>query len=349
MTYLMLIWLFLIIIGIAQKDSKFWAIVILTFAWILVGWNYESPDMENYVWKYEASDTWFGAFFGTGSVEPGYSFLCYLGNKLGLSFMQFKQIVSAISYVLILSFIFSVGRNYALVAACYLASIFVIDVVQIRNFFAMAVFLFGFRYLLKPLMKPTDVAKYIVCALIASSIHISMVLSFLFLLSKKSIKLWHVIVLVVAAFLMKATIFGFFTNTLDSDKVGRYEGLSSILGGVANTVVFCTSASVIMWAYKKQIKRKSLSSFLYDGLALKNSNLLLLVVIPFLFDNGSYSRLLKDVLIANYAYLSFVLRGKEKFILYGYVLFFLLYYVFLDENRLMIFDAVFKYNDFFGS
>lgn len=338
----------LALIGFFKKDSKFVALLIFVFAWILIGWNYESPDMDNYVWKYEASDTWLSAYLGTGSVEPGYSFLCYLGNLLGLSFMAFKQIMSAISFFLVGAFISRVGKNYALIATCYMVSILVIDVIQIRNFFAMAVLLFGFRYLLKPKMAVSDVVKYIVCVLIAASIHISMVFYLLFILARKPIKVWHLIILITVAFMLKATIFGFFTNTIDSHKVERYEGLSSLLGGAFNTFIFCANALFIIWAYNKRFRNMGDMDLFPDGLTLKNSNLMLLIVIPFLFDNGSYSRLLKDILIANYAYLSVGLRGKEKLLLFGYVIVFLIYYVFLDENRNQIFDAVFKYNNFFS-
>lgn len=344
---LFIIYCVLILLGFFRKDSKFIAILIFMFAWILVGWNYDSPDMENYVWKYEASDSWFGALVGTNSVEPGYSFLCYLGNELGLSFMTFKQILAAISYFLISCFVFRVGKSYALIAACYLASFFLIDVIQIRNFFAMSVLLFGFRYLLGSKIDKIDTVKYVLCVLVASSIHISMVFCLLFLIGRKPINVWLILVLVSAVFLLKASIFGFFTTSLDTEKVARYEGLSSLTGGLFNAFIFCANAFFIAWVNSRHKgKNEKILSF-PDGLILNNCNLLLLVVIPFLFDNGSYSRLLKDVLIANYAFLSIRLRGKERILMLGYVLVFLVYFVFMDENRNQIFDAVFKYNNLF--
>lgn len=348
MSYLY-VYCILILLGIIKKDSKFVAVLIFLFAWILLGWNYDNPDIDNYVWNYEVSDTWFGAFVETNSVEPGYSLLCYVGNLLGFSFMTFKQILAAIAYAMITLFVFRVGKNYALIASCYLVSFFLMDVIQLRNFFAMAVLLFGFRYLLKPNMEKMDAVKYIICAIVATSIHVSMVFSLVLVLARRPIKRIFVLALIVVVFLLKASIFGFFSTTLDTEKVTIYEGLSSLQGGLFSSFIFCANAIFIVWVYNKYCKKNriGIAGSFPEILTVKNINLLLLILIPFLFDNASFSRLLKDVLIVNYAFLAINLKGKEKMFMYGYALFYLVYYVSFGERGLLVFNTVFKYNNFF--
>ena len=346
--YLFVVYCILIVLGFFCKESKLVTILIFLFAWILIGWNYDGPDFENNLWRFETANTWANAISAM-NTDYGYSFLCYIGNSLGLSFMAFKRLLAGVSYILIISFVFKVGKSPALIASCYLASISLIDVIQIRNFFAMSCILFGFRYLLKPNSSAIDSFKYSIWVILAASIHISLAFGLLFLFAKRPIKTWSLVSLLILSLVLKTYVFDYFTTSLETERYENYRGVSSLSGGLLNTIIFCANAFFLLWISNKGKKgNNQLMGLFPDATTMINVNLLLLVLIPFLFESGNFTRLLKDILIANYAFLAIHFHGKKRtLLLVGYALVFMFYYIIFDASRTTIFQSVFSCNSFF--
>ena len=344
MSLLFVLYCLFAVFGFVKKDSKLVTVLILVFAWLIVGLNNNGPDYDNYVWRYEQNDSWLGVVLGP-STDYGFSLLCFLGNQLNLSFIGFKTVLAGISYLLIFSFLAKLDKNSSLVASCYLLSFFLIDVIQIRNFFAMSVLIFGFRFLLEPGRRTKNIIFYIVCSLIAASIHVSMVFSLLFLLSKFDIKWWHIVPAIALIFVFKAFFYGEFSVRMESDKLENYQEASSLLGGYFSSLIFLMNAAFISWVVWLKKKRSIIKAIPFPSAEnVRSINLLLLLLIPFLFDAAGFSRLLKDVLIVNYSFLAFQLKKNERYLLYIYVLFFFWYYILGDSSRVEIFNAAFIYN-----
>ena len=146
-------------------------------------------------------------------------------------------------------------------------------------------------------------------------------------------------------FAYKAFFYVEFSTQMDSEKLEQYRGVSSTMGGCYSMLIFLANAAFISWVVWNQKKKKNANEqsfpFIDD---MQNINIILLLLIPFLFDNASFSRLLKDVLIMNYAFLATQLRRKDYYLFYMYALFFLVQYVLGNQSRSQIFEAAFVFN-----
>ena len=142
------------------------------FVWILYFGNTLNPDLLNYEVIYNSS-----------SVTPdvGFRFIVQLSKYFGLDFKAFVFVISLICLLLIFYSIGKFTKNKNFVMALYMIYPFVFDIIQLRNFIAMAIVIFSIQFLLKRDMK--NKRYYIIGICLASSIHILMFvyISFLFI------------------------------------------------------------------------------------------------------------------------------------------------------------------------
>lgn len=137
------------------------------------------PDFDNYSTVYN--------YIGTGARYTdtgfGWLFLCRLGNRLGLNYKSFSIALVVISGLLIANavrYFLNNKRSRNYVWALYLVFPALLDAVQVRFFLAEAIIVFAMRYLMKKELKGYII--YMVLCFIATMIHTSVVLYFVFLL-----------------------------------------------------------------------------------------------------------------------------------------------------------------------
>lgn len=165
-----------------SKDSNtrlklvvFWLVVFL--AWIMFAFSTDNPD-------YKIYETWYNYSASEGLIkrfELGYSLFYYISTKLGFSYQQFIQVYSAIGMIILGKCICDYAKNPLSVLFLYLIYPFFFDVVQLRNFMAEVIILFGIRYLAE--FRKKDVIRFVMCVLLAAMFHKTALFYFVFLLA----------------------------------------------------------------------------------------------------------------------------------------------------------------------
>lgn len=308
----------LIVAGFVRSKSQVVTLLIFVLAFILLGFNYQNPDYENYLDRYDYAVTfWAEAIENTSTLEPGWVLLTFLGNDvLGLSFPEWRALLALFCYISIYCFVRRFHLNQALVASSYFVTIFLIDVVQLRFFTAMSIIIWGFAVLFSEKTRLMKTILYILIILIASTVHISSIFCLPFVLSLYGIKPKHVFALLLIVALAKYTIYSYFSSLFESGKTEKYEGLSSTLGAIFVSLVQIVNAVFI--SRFPQTKTVVGSRFTQNVINLdyvKKINWLLLLLIPFYFDTAQYQRIFRYVLILNFCYLSFQCNNKKGYYL----------------------------------
>lgn len=166
---------FFTILGLINKKSNKLMLAIIILLLILMAGNTYNADSIVYNLNYDNITnplyTW--------PFEDGYQYFAKLCATIGLTYNQFLFVVGLIALTLIVNTIklFTPYKTYVL--ALYFVYPFIIDVVQIRNFLAMSIIVFGMRYLIA---EKKNYMKYTLCVLIASVFHISSIFYMVFLL-----------------------------------------------------------------------------------------------------------------------------------------------------------------------
>lgn len=134
------------------------------------------------------------------TLEFGFMLLVNISYKIGLSYSGFLVAIFLLGIFLRLQFIKTYANvNYVFVL--FLIFPFVLECVQIRTFLAISIVIFSFKYLF--VEKRGNLLKYIICIIIASTVHKLSVLFFLFIIIKsKNIRRLMKIVIPITVFVI---------------------------------------------------------------------------------------------------------------------------------------------------
>lgn len=124
-----------------KKLGKILSYIILIYLMVLMGANTQNPD----TYIYETSIYKSGTLF---TKDIGFGILVLIFNKLGLSYYTFKMIISCIGIILIHKTVrVYLTKNVNVFYFLYVCYPFFMDIVQVRNFLAMAIFIYSTRWL----------------------------------------------------------------------------------------------------------------------------------------------------------------------------------------------------------
>ena len=337
--------LFLIAFGIFKPKSKIVTIALFLFMWLLIGWNTDNLDFENYFLKFNRFDGLEDLFSGNLN-DPGYSIISILFKFLGFDYYQFKIFFSFISLALIYSTIRKFALYPALVSLCYFIFIFALDVTQFRNFISYSIVIYAFRFLFQEGRK--GVIIYSILIIISSSIHSSSLFYILLLLTRKNINLKIVLLILLFTYFGKSVIYQKYSMILETEKLtNRYSQGVSIFALFSMIIVQVINAyyiniykffklnnnRIISIPNKKRILISNYFPSFQDSLVFTNSHiiprmsLLFLLLIPFYADNMVFSRIFKNMVILNFIYIS----NHKLISVFKYkpiqTMFFLLFYI----------------------
>jgi len=166
-----------------KKHSKIIVYATMIFIILIMGWNAGTLDNINYLSTYNNIRY---EIFATSSSDFGFIWLIKLGNKLGLDWFSFKFMMSILCVPLIYSTVRLFTKNANFVYFFYLMHSFFMDAEQFRNYIALAIFIYAFRFLLKDNMKSKIL--YVLFVLVATSIHSSFIVYLPLLLIRGSDK-----------------------------------------------------------------------------------------------------------------------------------------------------------------
>lgn len=165
-------------------------IISLFFMWFVMSFSSGTADESVYLSRYNNYAMW------SSNTELLFQFIIVLCNKIGLSFIQFKAIISFIYISLIGNTIWEFAKYPGLVLILFFLCPFPLNVTQLRFALASSIFIYSFRFLnnstdnqrIIVCFTKSDI-KYLMCICCASLIHsVSLVWALLILVKKISIK-----------------------------------------------------------------------------------------------------------------------------------------------------------------
>lgn len=184
------IYLFLIIINgvfaFNKKQDKLLQFGSIAFLTIIMLGSYSAPDYLSYLNDYTLMiET------GTSSFKDvGFVFIENFFVNLNFNYSFFRLSIIIVSIILIYRGLKDYKINFHYIISLYMTYQFFMDTMQLRNFLAVSIFIYGLQYILN--MEKKNKFKYLIFVLIASSVHSSIIIYsifiiFEFLLSKKKI------------------------------------------------------------------------------------------------------------------------------------------------------------------
>ena len=169
--------------------SKFVTVISLLFLYIMMWGNTYNGDYNAYKLLYDGVELY--------PIEPGFKLIIYISNKVGLSYQSFLMVIGVVSIILIGRTVRRYAENYSIIFAFYLMSSFVMDTIIIRNTLAMAVVIFALPYFAQG-----KKMKYFLCIILATLIHVSMLIFLVPLIIGriKSIKITKLLIPVIIVY-----------------------------------------------------------------------------------------------------------------------------------------------------
>uniref|UniRef100_UPI00405605A8 EpsG family protein n=1 Tax=Acetatifactor sp. TaxID=1872090 RepID=UPI00405605A8 len=147
------------------QSQKILEYIICLLLIVIMGLNTYNVDMKNYVNLFHLIQ----AGVWPNGIEKGFLLLLYLANKLNLQYYDVVCICAIVGTLLVVKGIRKYTDNIWPVLLCYFIFPFFLDVIQIRNFMAMAIFIYGTQFLLEK--NKIGLIKYIITILISASFH----------------------------------------------------------------------------------------------------------------------------------------------------------------------------------
>lgn len=304
-----------IILGVFSKRSKVYTICFISFLCVLIGLNihhlsnsnYYNMDFTNYYTLYLGNENGISG----RDIEIGFQFIMVLCNKLGITFNMFRLLISIVGYVLIYDTIKKYTKYINYVFLLYFIFPFLNDAIQIRNFLSMSIIIYAFRYLIEN--KKNNNIKYILCIIIASSIHITSLFYLIFLLARVfrkrfilGVSIYFSVILVILSYTnLYPTLVSFI---IKSNKVISYFDRRTTWGLI---IVFGVLIMLVMSFY---IMHKKCYLYYLNNITKNTSlklrkefldilwkcNILLIITAPLLVYDFNFIRLYRNILFLNY-------------------------------------------------
>lgn len=352
------IWVILIVLDMffayIKRESKILILLNLLFIWVLMSGYSRGIDIGNY-----RNDYITVAFRNYASVftDPGYSLLVKICALQGLSFFQFKKIVSAIFISILFVGIYRLKVNNMYVLGCYLMYQVVMDSIQYRNFLGMALVVLGFSFLQRNDLKGKMI--YGVFIVFASTFHTVMIVYLLYLLKdNKWIKKYYKKLLIVLVLLISIMTYlnnrriPFIENVItlflrgDTLNIGYLQTDSSIafLLPLLSLIMYIT----LLYIYKKR-KKVWILDWVYS------IDIISLLFIPFCIMSFQWYRIIRNMNILNYCAIqkecSHLRSEKQRINIYACSILIIVFWMYCDFYRFIGLEGtktIFMNNFFLG-
>lgn len=232
-----------VVFGLIGRKSKLSFAFILVACWILMGLNTYNADFVGYQYFYDGKvEEWSG-------LNLGYVFSEYIGWTLGLDYIQYRMLFSAVGLLLIADTVRRYTANCALVMALYVLGSFFYDIVQFKFFLAASVAIFAFRFVID--RNRFFVVKYIAAMLVVYSIHPAAFLFCFFLVGLLSKRKAFITSVVAALFILILVYSGIaqalFSSLVEADKAEVYFTEMSRFGAIPYFVSILLQVLLVYW------------------------------------------------------------------------------------------------------
>ncbi|MGY6213107.1 EpsG family protein [Cytobacillus firmus] len=298
---------------VLSRFSKWPVIMFILLLCIIMGANTVNPDIYAYTVTYDPNRE---------GTDYGYMLLVKFFNLLGFEYTGFRMITSIFGILLIHQTVKKLIRNHSPFYLLYFIYPFFIDIVQVRNFLVMALFIYSIPFLLSN--KRLDIVKYIILTLLASTIQLTAIvylpIVFLIRIRKnvfiRSILIITIILLVIVALnrpllnslstLIISTLGEYDTRVLDYSHIQTNFGF--LLFWFLQTINFL----LVFWANRIFLRNdisksdNELSNLLKTNTINKKFMILTLwinifafVFLPFYVFQATFSRFMRNIVPLN--------------------------------------------------
>ncbi|WP_310388448.1 EpsG family protein [Roseateles sp.] len=230
--------------SITSPKSRPAFFLLIAIVYLAIAGNLDNPDRFFYVENFEGIKTG----DQDASFEPGYQSLARIAALLGLDYGAFHFVLTGAALLLICTAIMELTDRPALGLLAYLFFPFFWDVTQVRNFYAMAIVIYGMKYLL--VEQRASNLKYILLIIVASMFHITS-LFYLLLLgarTKNKLLLWGAL---GAAALVYTLVFSTLVASpllaFVAEKIDVYTTTETSMVTKAAVLAFYGSSLLLLW------------------------------------------------------------------------------------------------------
>mgnify|MGYP000876111156 FL=1 len=329
---LLIMFIVLVIANMVFPRNKLLTGISFIYMWVLMGWSYGNADYEFYVLRYKSTATYY-------TLEPLYVILQNIAKSFEFQYSTFLILMSFI-FLLIRFFVilkFTDKPNY--VISLWMLYPFIMDIVQIRQFYATTIVMLGIYFLFAS--KKLGSVKFVICVMLATLIHSSNLVYMLLLVpylwdfSIKKFKRVIFLMVIVSITMLRtgllkilgqnvATMLGFgvkFRETFIA--ANRQYSLNNLYYYVFQIVVLfilCEFVFRKIDCIKSDIViNNGINSMKFIEWAEK-SNWILLLVIPLVWFSGDIYRIQHGFLTIVYIVASLMTRNKGLVIKKSYLL-----------------------------
>lgn len=293
----------------------FWS--LLVFMWFLFSGNTGNSDYDNYTGFYRYYDQHTLDALWYPGLEKGFSILMKASNFFKLSYTQFLGAYSFIGLSLIANSMLKYSNFRFLPLFFYFSYQFFLDIVQIRNFMLLAIFIFSLRYLTDwySTDKKKSLIKYIVLILIGTQMHITGVFFLLPIFTKRISKQKLVVsisTITMLCIMFKPFIMPTFNRILNGSKYDLYlKDQTSFFGSSLMIVYVLIGLIIIKYLYDRikenENKAKTVLDFAEVTMKL---NILMILTIFFFSIRPDFIRIVRNVQVINYIMLAQCLKPR---------------------------------------
>jgi hypothetical protein len=339
--------LFIILTGIFlglfnKKSTMLLVISLLVIIYIFVN-AVGLPDQEMYELQYSTGIT-------NIDSEVGFRLLIEIGNKIGLTFFQFKLSL----YIICFSLVYIGCRRY-IKNGNYILSLYMLgalspDLIQIRYFIATSIFIYAFHFLVEK--SKYWFLKYCLCILVAATVHITSIFFLLFLLIRKrnfdKIAKWIFGLGITLSVI--SIIFGnrftwiqrIMESSIEDVRIEYYSQFAGEYGFLLDWFLITYMILLMLWATK--VIRRSINAGINKEskqfiTSIYSINTLMIIIFPFLVLSNQYIRLFRSTLFLSILALTLLItlakfQNKNERLLFNlatfifFILFFFIKYFF---------------------
>lgn len=337
----------LIALGFLKKRNKLLFYLQGFWLWLIVGFSDGGTDFVGNAYIYNQH----GQRLFQGFNEWLSNIIIYFFHKFSFEYWEYNCIVSLIAIIALMALIYKVSLKPCAVMSMFYIYPLVDSVVQKRFFLSMCLVVFALYFLKNKKRK-----LYILFIVLASGFHITALIYFLvgIFINNEYIPLNVKKIIGVLVFLLEIyflqinrSIF-YITGLVSAGKIDSYlnTGMSVFASSmfISSQILYTVLTCLILSDKYCTDNRR------YDYSYIKRINVIMLLLIPFLFINSTFSRIYRTVMVISYIYISEKLGGGiirntiDRYLAHLYVLVLIVVSVALFLKDIDIVKKVFIYN-----
>lgn len=304
MIYLLITFSLFVIMVLSLADTKavnskvISDVVYFSFAifmFILFSFGYENADIHNYQELYNNL-----SLGGDGYItsQIGLVILMKLFISFGLSYHAMLSLIFVVSITLLTLTIRKYSLSYNLTLILYFIFPFFLDVVQIKQFFAMSVVVYALKYI----YEKESILKWTLCIVVAFSFHYSAIFFFPIMFirnynTKKILKFSIFLCVISFTMVYLNLIQRFILPIFGELRVSAYIKNGPQFGFIL-LVLIQVSISLVSYFSIEWLKNRHVENGYFRAVQL--ANIYAINIIPLYAINGNFERIFRMLYIPNY-------------------------------------------------